>query len=133
MSPKASRNHSRPLRLLAGLLTAGLSISAFAQSSVQFPTYSPGENLSGSQGPNYPSTLPHPWVVSDGTILTPAGIQVYLGTTTRAKAIALEIQGANKLATFATALESGPEEAMPIRAVLRRAPDRLTVFSAKQA
>jgi 6-phosphogluconolactonase len=51
----------------------------------------------------------------------------------RAKAIALEIQGAEKLATFATALESGPEEAMPIRAVLRRAPDRLTVFSAKQA
>jgi 6-phosphogluconolactonase len=51
----------------------------------------------------------------------------------RARAIALEIEGEAKLATFAKALEAGPEEAMPIRAVLRRAPDRLTVFSAKQA
>ena len=51
----------------------------------------------------------------------------------RARAIALEIEGDNKLATFAAALEPGPEEAMPIRAVLRRAADRLTVFSAKQA
>jgi 6-phosphogluconolactonase len=46
----------------------------------------------------------------------------------RARAIALEIQGEAKLATFAAALESGPEEAMPIRAVLRGAADRLTVF-----
>jgi 6-phosphogluconolactonase len=51
----------------------------------------------------------------------------------RARAIALEIEGEAKLATFAVALEPGPEEAMPIRAVLRRAADRLTVFSAKQA
>ncbi len=51
----------------------------------------------------------------------------------RARAIALEIQGEAKLATFAAALEPGPEEAMPIRAVLRRAADRLTVFSAKRA
>jgi 6-phosphogluconolactonase len=51
----------------------------------------------------------------------------------RARAIALEIEGEAKLATFATALESGPEEAMPIRAVVRRATDRLTVFSAKRA
>ncbi len=51
----------------------------------------------------------------------------------RARAIAIEIEGEKKLATFATALEPGPEEAMPIRAVLRRAADRLTVFSAKQA
>ena len=51
----------------------------------------------------------------------------------RARAIALEIEGEAKLATFAAALEPGPEEAMPIRAVLRRAADRLTVFSAKQA
>lgn len=50
----------------------------------------------------------------------------------RARAIALEIEGEAKLATFAAALEPGPEEAMPIRAVLRRAADRLTVFSAKQ-
>jgi 6-phosphogluconolactonase len=51
----------------------------------------------------------------------------------RARAIALEIEGGAKLATFAAALEPGPEEAMPIRAVLRGAADRLTVFSAKQA
>jgi 6-phosphogluconolactonase len=46
----------------------------------------------------------------------------------RARAIALEIEGEAKLATFAAALKPGPEEAMPIRAVLRRAADRLTVF-----
>jgi 6-phosphogluconolactonase len=46
----------------------------------------------------------------------------------RARAIALEIQGEAKLATFSTALEPGPEEAMPIRAVLRGAADCLTVF-----
>jgi 6-phosphogluconolactonase len=51
----------------------------------------------------------------------------------RARAIALEIEGEAKLATLAAALEPGPEEAMPIRAVLRRATDRLTVFSAKRA
>src|SRR5271154_4580066 len=50
----------------------------------------------------------------------------------RARAIALEIEGEAKLARLAAALEPGPEEAMPIRAVLRRATDRLTVFSAKQ-
>jgi len=46
----------------------------------------------------------------------------------RARAIALEIQGEAKLATFADALEPGPDEAMPIRAVLRGAADRLIVF-----
>src|SRR3984885_10212808 len=46
----------------------------------------------------------------------------------RARAIALEIQGEAKLATFAAALASGPADAMPIRAVLRGAADRLTVF-----
>jgi 6-phosphogluconolactonase len=51
----------------------------------------------------------------------------------RARAIALEIEGEAKFATFAKALENGPEDAMPIRAVLRRAADRLTVFSAKSA
>jgi 6-phosphogluconolactonase len=51
----------------------------------------------------------------------------------RARAIVLEIEGDAKLTTFARALEPGPEEEMPIRVVLRRAADRLTVFSAKQA
>jgi 6-phosphogluconolactonase len=50
----------------------------------------------------------------------------------RARAIALEIQGEQKRATFAAALGPGPEEAMPIRAVLRRAAERLTVFSAER-
>jgi YVTN family beta-propeller protein len=89
MSPK-SRNKLlvRSLPLLVALLAAALSVSALAQSQ-QFPTYKVGENQNGSQGPNYPSTLPDPWVVSSGQIITPAGTQVYLGTTTRAKAIAL--------------------------------------------
>ena len=51
----------------------------------------------------------------------------------RATAIALEIQGEAKLATFAAALEPGPEEAMPIRAVLRGAGDRLTVFMSSRS
>ncbi len=51
----------------------------------------------------------------------------------RAKAIALLIEGEPKLRTLAKALEPGSEEEMPIRAVLRRAPDRLTVFSASEA
>ncbi len=94
MPRTASRNQSRIslLRLLVGLMAAALSVPALAQ-SVYFPTYNPGENLSGSQGPDYPSTLPNPWVVSDGAIITPAGTQVYLGTTTRAKSIALNPTG----------------------------------------
>lgn len=51
----------------------------------------------------------------------------------RARAIALEIEGEAKLTTLAAALGPGPEEAMPIRAVLRRAADRLTLFSANRA
>jgi 6-phosphogluconolactonase len=46
----------------------------------------------------------------------------------RARAIALEIQGEAKLGTFSAALDVGPTEAMPVRAVLRGATDRLTVF-----
>jgi YVTN family beta-propeller protein len=111
MSQRTSRNHSwiNPLHLLAGLLAAGLSVSAFAQ-SVQFPTYTPGENLSGSKGPDYPSTLPHPWVVSDGTIITPAGTPVYLGTTTRAKALALNPLGNHTAAV----LQMGAPQAVTI-------------------
>jgi DNA-binding beta-propeller fold protein YncE len=111
MSRKPSSNRSwiNPLRLLAGLLAAGVSVSTFAQ-SVQFPTYSPGANLSGSQGPNYPSTLPHPWVVSDGAIITPAGIQVYLGTTTRAKAVAVNPLGNHTAAV----LQMGAPQAVTI-------------------
>jgi YVTN family beta-propeller protein len=81
----------RRLPLFVGLLAA-LSVSALAQSQ-PFPTYQVGENQNGSQGPNYPSTLPDPWVVSNGAIITPAGLQVYLSTTTRAKAVALNPTG----------------------------------------
>ena len=104
-----SRNNSRINRVLVGLLATGLSIPALAQSS-QFPTYQVGENLSGSQGPDYPSTLPNPWVVSNGTIITPAGTQVYLGTTTRAKAIALNPTGNHTAAV----LQMGAPQAVTV-------------------
>ncbi len=51
----------------------------------------------------------------------------------RARAIALQIEGRDKLNTLAKALEDGPAEAMPIRAVLRGASDRLTIFAAMRA
>ncbi|RBP05777.1 6-phosphogluconolactonase [Roseiarcus fermentans] len=51
----------------------------------------------------------------------------------RARAIALLIEGEDKLATLAEALADGPAEAMPIRAVLRGACDRLTIFAAGSA
>ncbi len=81
----------RRLPLLVGLLAA-LSVSAFAQSQ-EFPTYTPGENTNATTGPTYSAPLSNPWVVSDGTIITPAGTQVYLGIQTRAKAIALNPTG----------------------------------------
>jgi DNA-binding beta-propeller fold protein YncE len=86
------RNNPRINSLLVGMLAAGLSLPAFAQ-SVQFPTYSVGENLTGSHGPSLSNPTPNPWVASSGQILTPAGTQVYLGVTTRAKAIALNPLG----------------------------------------
>ena len=51
----------------------------------------------------------------------------------RARAIALLIEGQDKLNTLAKALEDGPAEAMPIRTVLRGASDRLTIFAAQRA
>ena len=107
MSRKTSRiNLVLPL---VGLLAAGLGVSALAQ-SVQFPTYEVGANQNGSQGPNYPSTSPKPWVVSDGAIITPAGTQVYLGTTTRAKSIALNPTGNHTAAV----LQMGAPQAVTI-------------------
>ena len=95
MSPVSTSN-PRPFKLplaLAGLLvTAGLSATTLAQ-SVPFPTYTVGENKNAASGPNYSSSLPAPWVASNGQIITPAGTQVYLGTTTRAKAVALNPTG----------------------------------------
>ncbi len=51
----------------------------------------------------------------------------------RARAIVLHIEGEAKLEAFAAALEGGPEEEMPVRAVINRAGDRLTVFSARRS
>ena len=51
----------------------------------------------------------------------------------RARAIALHIEGADKLATLDRALGAGPVEEMPIRAVLRAASERLTIFAAAQS
>ena len=51
----------------------------------------------------------------------------------RARRLALQIEGAGKLATLAKAFDVGPIEAMPIRAVLRQAADRLTIFSAARS
>ena len=48
----------------------------------------------------------------------------------RARALALQIEGPKKAAVFASAREDGPVEDMPIRAALRGAGDRLTVFQA---
>jgi YVTN family beta-propeller protein len=110
MSPKSGSNPwMRRLPLFVGLLVA-LSVSALAQST-QFPTYQVGMNANGSQGPNYPSTLPDPWVASNGTIITPAGTQVYLGIQTRAKAIAF-----NPLTTPPTAavLQMGESQSVTV-------------------
>jgi YVTN family beta-propeller protein len=96
--------------LLVGLLAAGLSVPALGQ-SVPFPTYQVGANQDGSQGPNYPSTLPKPWVVSSGQIITPAGTPVYLGITTRAKAIALN---PNTSTHTAAVLQMGAPQAVTI-------------------
>ncbi len=78
MSQNRFKTNSRvdQLGLLAGLLATGLSVPAFAQ-SVPFPTYAVGPQPNGT------------YVVSDGTIITPAGTQVNLGIRVRAKAIAL--------------------------------------------
>ncbi len=75
-----------------------------------FPTYKVGENKNASKGPNYPSTLPTPWVVSSGQIITPLGTQVYLGTTTRAKAVALNPTGNHTAAV----LQMGAPQAVTI-------------------
>ena len=79
-SRNKSRNKSRTKRMspLAGLLAAGLSFPGLAAAqSMPYPTYVTGPQPNGS------------WVVSDGQVITPSGIQVDLGIRVRAKAIAL--------------------------------------------
>ncbi len=98
------------LHPLAGLLAIGLSAPALLGQSVPFPTYTPGENTSATTGPTYSHPLANPWVVSDGTIITPAGTQVYLGTTTRAKALALNPTGNHTAAV----LQMGAPQAVTV-------------------
>src|SRR5499427_8773574 len=101
MSPKASRktfrNHSRHkarktrLRPLASMLAAGLSLPGLAAAqSKEYPTYVTGPQPDGS------------WVVGDGQVLTPAGIQVDLGNRVRAKAVALNPSLKNHTAAVLT-------------------------------
>jgi YVTN family beta-propeller protein len=105
-----NRRKMSRMRPVAGLLAvAGIGAAAFAQSA-PFPTYSVGQNKNGQQGPNYPSTLGTPWVASSGQIITPAGTQVYLGTTTRAKAVALNPTGNHTAAV----LQMGAPQAVTI-------------------
>src|SRR5208283_2572040 len=114
MLRKFPRSKSRIdlLRPLAGLLVAGLSFAALAAAqSVPFPTYQVGANQNGSQGPDYPSTLAGPWVVSNGQIITPVGTQVYLGITTRAKAVALN---PNTITHTAAVLQMGAPQAVTV-------------------
>jgi YVTN family beta-propeller protein len=75
-----SRKKSRNKRLspLASLLAAGLSFPAIAAAqSVPYPTYVTGPQPNGS------------WVVGNGQVINPAGIQIDLGIRVRAKSIAL--------------------------------------------
>ena len=96
-----SRNKSRNcLRPLAGLLAAGLSLPGLAAAqSKPYPTYVTGPQPNGS------------WVVSDGQVLTPAGMQVDLGIRVRAKAIALNPNLKNHTAAVLT---MGASEAVEV-------------------
>jgi YVTN family beta-propeller protein len=100
----------RRLPLFVGLLAAALSVSALAQST-EFPTYQVGQNQNASTGPTYSAPLSYPWVVSDGTIITPAGTQVYLGIKTRAKAIALN---PNTSTHTAAVLQMGEQQSVTV-------------------
>jgi YVTN family beta-propeller protein len=88
------------LRPLTGLLAAGLSLSALAGAqSKQYPTYVTGPQRNGS------------WVVSNGQVINPAGIQVDLGIRVRAKAVALN---PNLRSHTAAVLTMGASEAVEV-------------------
>src|SRR6202142_1980624 len=101
MARKTSRNLSRKKRVspLAGLLAMGMTAPAFADTSVPFPTYETGPQANGS------------YVVSDGQIINPAGIQVGLGIRVRAKAVALN---PNRKTHTAAVLTMGASQAVEI-------------------
>jgi len=74
-------NTARPYTI-AGLLAAGWIFAAPAGAqSVPFPTYTPGVQADGS------------YVVGNGAVINPAGVQVNLGIRVRAKAVALNPSG----------------------------------------
>ena len=87
-----ARNSARQKRLrpLAGLLAMGMTAPVLADPSVPYPTYVTGPQGDGS------------YVVSNGQIITPAGIQVGLGIRVRAKAIALNPNSASHTAAVLT-------------------------------
>jgi YVTN family beta-propeller protein len=108
MSRKTSkfRNKSRKksrinrLRPLAGLLAAGMSLPGLAAAqSKLYPTYFTGPQPNGS------------WVVSNGQIVNPAGMQVDLGNNVRAKAVALN---PNLRSHTAAVLTLGASEAVEV-------------------
>ena len=101
MSRKTSRNLSRKKQMspLAGLLAMGITAPAIAATSVPFPTYETGPLANGS------------YVVSDGQIINPAGIQVDLGIRVRAKAIAVN---PNDKSHTAAVLTMGAAEAVEV-------------------
>jgi YVTN family beta-propeller protein len=97
-----TRNKSRINRLspLAGVLAAGLSLPGLAAAqSKPYPTYVTGPQPNGS------------WVVGDGQVLTPAGLQVDLGNRVRAKAVALN---PNLKSHTAAVLTLGASEAVEV-------------------
>ena len=103
MSRKAFQESTRVksrincLSPLAGLLAAGLSAPALLAQSVPFPTYNTGPQPDGS------------YVVSNGTIINPVGIQVDLGIRVRAKAVAVNPTGNHTAAvlTMGTSSSNG--------------------------
>ncbi len=97
MSRKKSRIN--PMRPLAGLLAAGLTVPAFAAESVPYPTYVTGPQPNGS------------FVVGDGQVITPAGTQVDLGIRVRAKSIAVN---PNKATHTAAVLTMGASQAVEV-------------------
>jgi YVTN family beta-propeller protein len=96
-SLRRSKQKSKIKRLhpLACLLGVGLGSAALAVAqSNPYPTYVVGPNPAG-----WPSGS---WVVSSGQIINPAGTQVDLGIRVRAKAIALNPNGASHTAAVLT-------------------------------
>ncbi len=83
-------SRTKRLRPLSGLLATWLVAPALAAPSQEFPTYTVGPQPDGSI------------VVSNGTVITPAGTQVNLGSPVRAKAIAVNPNPRNHTAAVLT-------------------------------